>query len=127
MEINIVSRNGMKLAVLQSSDLPNSDLLITDLQSALDLMATIGFQYHCQRIILPKEALLDDFFDLSTGFAGEILQKFVNYSVKLAIYGDFSLSLSPALKAFIYESNKGNHICFFPTLEEAIEHLSLLH
>jgi len=40
---------------------------------------------------LNKSAICDDFFDLSTGLAGEILQKFVNYHVKIAIVGDFSL------------------------------------
>lgn len=39
---------------------------------------------------LNKEAVSDEFFALSTRLAGEILQKFVNYGIRLAVYGDFS-------------------------------------
>ncbi len=48
-------------------------------------------------------SICDDFFDLSTRLAGEILQKFINYHVKIAIIGDFSIYTSKSLKDFIYE------------------------
>ncbi|NLK43652.1 MAG: DUF4180 domain-containing protein, partial [Tissierellia bacterium] len=68
----------------------SEEVLIRDTQSALDLMATIIFEKNCNKIILDKELICEDFFILSTGIAGEILQKFINYSAKLAIIGDFS-------------------------------------
>lgn len=37
------------------------------------------------------------FFRLSTGLAGEILQKYVNYAGRVAFFGDFSLSQQEAL------------------------------
>ncbi|MCI1113670.1 DUF4180 domain-containing protein, partial [Stenotrophomonas maltophilia] len=58
--------------------------------------------------------------------AGEILQKFINYRVKIAVVGDFSVYSSQSLKDFIYESNKGNDIFFLPTEQQAIEKLSKL-
>ena len=66
----------------------------------------------------------EDFFILSTGVAGEILQKFVNYHVRAAIYGDYSHYTSKPLKDFIYESNQGKNFFFVATKEEAIQKLT---
>jgi len=74
---------------------------------------------------LSQEAICEDFFRLKTGLAGEILQKFVNYRMKIAIVGDFSIYTSKSLKDFIYESNKGKHIFFVPSEKEAIEKLRI--
>ena len=105
MKISVVKENNTEIAVVDSSE-----ILISDVQSALDFIATIGFETGCTRIVLNKSAVCEDFFDLSTRLAGEILQKFVNYQVKIAIVGDFSVYTSKSLKDFIYESNKGREI-----------------
>jgi len=76
------------------------------------------------KIILHKMIINPDFFDLKTGFAGEILQKFSNYKVKLAIIGDFSSFTSKSLRDFILESNKHGHINFVSTIDEARVRLS---
>ena len=55
------------------------ELVITDAQSALDLIATVRYETQCERIIIDKSAVAEDFFRLSTGLAGEVLQKFINY------------------------------------------------
>lgn len=99
-------------------------MIITDTQSALDLISTITYYDECERIAIYKEAIAEDFFKLSTGLAGEILQKFVNYSKKLAIIGDFSNYSSKALKDFMYECNKGNQIFFAENEQEAVKMLS---
>lgn len=98
-------------------------LLITNVQSALDLMATVRYETGCDRIILNKSAISEEFFDLSTKLAGEILQKFVNYNVKVVIIGDFSVYTSKSLKDFIYESNNGKDIFFLSDERQAIEKL----
>ncbi|WQD36273.1 DUF4180 domain-containing protein [Sphingobacterium spiritivorum] len=64
------------------------------------------------------------FFDLRTGIADEILQKFSNYRVQLAIVGEYSKYNSKSLTDFIYESNKGRHINFVNSMEEALNVLS---
>ena len=119
MEINIVLQNGYRIAVVQSDE-----LLITDTQSALDFMAAIRYQAETEIIAVNKEAITEDFFVLSTCIAGEILQKFVTYNVKLAIVGDFSGYTSKPLKDFIYESNHGSHIFFVASIDEAIKKLT---
>jgi hypothetical protein len=65
-------------------------------------------------VALPVERLHDDFFRLRTGVAGEFVQKFVTYRVRLAIVGDIArhLSASEALRDFVYECNERNEVWF---------------
>ena len=67
---------------------------------------------------------VQDFFILSTGLAGEILQKYINYGGRIAIYGDYSCYTSEPLKNFIYESNHGRDVFFVTTKEEAVGRLA---
>jgi hypothetical protein len=119
MKISTIKENNIEIAVVNSSE-----ILITDVQSALDFMATIRYDTGCDRIILNKSAICEEFFHLSTKLAGDILQKFINYHVKIAIVGDFSAYTSKSLKAFIYESNNGKDIFFLSDEKNAVEKLS---
>lgn len=121
MELKQVEKNGQRIAVI-TGEAP----LITDVQSALDLIMTVKYETGCQRIAIDKTAITESFFQLRSGLAGEVLQKFVNYHIKAAIYGDYSQYTSKALKDFIYESNSGSQILFPKTQEEAVERLSNL-
>lgn len=98
--------------------------VITDIQSGLDLIMTAKYEAETNLIAIDKSAVADEFFILSSGLAGEILQKFINYQAKIAIYGDYSKYTSKPLKDFIYESNKGKDIFFVSTKEEAVDYLS---
>ncbi|NDI35012.1 DUF4180 domain-containing protein [Chengkuizengella sediminis] len=80
MKITRVKENDAEIAIVNSSD-----VLITDVQSALDFMATVNYEAGCNCIILNKSALCEEFFNLKTKLAGEILQKFINYQMKIAI------------------------------------------
>lgn len=121
MNITKVEASGRAIAVVSSTE-----IIIEDVQSALDLMATVQYESGCDRMVLDKSLLSETFFDLRTRLAGEILQKFINYHVKVAIVGDFSVYSSKSLQDFIYESNNGNHIFFLSTEQQAIEKLSSL-
>ena len=92
----------------------------------MDFIATVSFETGCYRFILNKSAICEEFFDLKTKLAGDILQKFVNYHVKIAIVGDFSVYTSKSLRDFIYESNKGKTIFFLQDEKQAIEKLGLV-
>lgn len=119
MTIETLLRQGKKIAVLSSAE-----LAITDVQSALDLIMTVRYETGAEGIVINKEALTEKFFVLSSGFAGEILQKFVNYRVKFAVYGNFTGYTSKPLKDFIYESNQGKDVFFADTKEKALEWLT---
>ena len=71
-------------------------------------------------LIIPVSRLSPDFFKLSTGLAGAILQKCTNYSMKVAIVGDISAytAKSGPLRDFVYESNKHGHVRFVATEAE---------
>ncbi len=102
----------------------SKEAVITDVQSALDMMMTVQYETGAKRIAVNKEAFSEQFFILSSGLAGEILQKFVQYRVKLAVYGDYSKYTSKPLRAFISESNRGRDIFFTDTEKAAIERLN---
>lgn len=119
MKTEIITQNHTMVAVVESKE-----CLITDVQSALDFMVEVKYGTGCTNIALNKEAFAEDFFVLSTCLAGEVLQKFVNYGIRLAIYGDFSGYTSKPLKDFMYESNHGRDIYFQPTVAQAVERLA---
>ncbi|MCI8345716.1 MAG: DUF4180 domain-containing protein [Clostridia bacterium] len=108
-----------EIAIIKSND-----IIIKDAESAIDFIMTIKYETNCNKIALNKEAVIEDFFILSKGMAGEILQKFINYQTKIAIYGDYSKYTSKPLKDFIYESNKGKDIFFVENEDEAIKMLN---
>ena len=99
-------------------------MVFTDVQSALDVLMTAKYDVGTKNIVIDKKLIVEDFFILSTGLAGEILQKYTNYGGRIAIYGDYSRYTSKPLKDFIYESNKGKNVFFVSTKEEAINMLT---
>lgn len=71
------------------------------------------------RLVLHRRALPPEFFVLRSGFAGELLQKFVNYHVRVAIVGDFSDVPGESFAALVREANRGRHLFFVPDVEAA--------
>ena len=76
------------------------------------------------RLAIDKRLVCSDFFILSTGVAGDILQKLMNYRFKAAIYGDYSHYASKPLRDFIRESNHGKDFFFVSTMKEAVQRLT---
>ncbi|SCL26327.1 DUF4180 domain-containing protein [Micromonospora inyonensis] len=90
---------------------------VVTVRDALDLVgaAFLGAQV----VAVPAGRLDDRFFSLDTRFAGEVMQKFVNYQLRLVVLGDISrhLAASSALRALVHESNRADHVWFLPDLE----------
>ena len=118
MNLTGIEENGA-LCVLVESDEP----VITDAQSAIDLLMSAQYDVGSKDIVIPKQLVDEDFFVLSTGLAGEVLQKYVNYGGRMAIYGDYSRYTSKPLRDFMYESNKGRDFFFVSTQEAALQKL----
>lgn len=119
MHIEKIPNNSVDIAIV-TDEKP----VITDTQSALDLAMSVKYETGASRIVIDKNLICGEFFILSSGIAGEILQKYINYHVKMAIYGDYSHYTSKPLRDFIYESNQGKDFFFVATKEEAIEKLT---
>lgn len=92
------------------------------LKTNADFMDLIGNASYLELydIIVHKHQLPEMFFDLKTGFAGEVLQKFSTYKLSLAIIGDFSAYKSKSLNDFIRESNRVGRIMFVNTINELL-------
>lgn len=118
MELKIFEVDQQKIAEIESRQ-----LVIHDERDALDIMADASY-HGASSLILYETNLNPAFFELRTGFAGEILLKFTNYRMKLAVIGEFEKYKSNSLQAFMSESNKGNQIFFVPDRETAIVRLS---
>ena len=119
MNITTIENNGIICAVINSET-----TVITDAQSALDLLMTAKYEAGTKNIVIRKDLIVEDFFILSSGLAGEILQKYINYGGRIAIYGDYSRYTSKPLHDFIYESNKGKDVYFVGIQEEAVDKLT---
>ncbi len=86
--------------------------------TVLDALAKV-FAAGAMTLAVPCDRLDPAFFDLRTGVAGEIVQKFVNYRIRLAIVGPLpsSAQQSAAFAAFVGESNRGSQVWFVESMD----------
>ena len=93
-------------------------------RTALDLIGD-AMGYDAQVVAIPTERVADAFFQLRSGVAGAVMQKFVNYRVRLAVVGDVSRHVgeSTALRDFVHETNQGRQVWFLADFEELGEKL----
>jgi hypothetical protein len=110
-----IHRHGTK----EITEIHTQGVQINDAQAFLEIMMNAP----SERLVIWQKSLGEEFFNLRSGLAGEILQKVVNYRMRLAIVGDFSGYASKSLHDFIYESNRGGVIVFTATIEEALSKL----
>lgn len=118
MNIEIHTANGTKIAEVTAGE-----PIITGLGDTVDLIGNLYYQ-DTDKVILHEKAITPAFFDLKNKLAGDILQKFSNYRMRLAIVGDFRKYPGKSLQDFIRESNKGGQANFVSSLSEAIKVLS---
>jgi predicted kinase len=90
---------------------------LADSDSARDLILAAG-RSGADWACVPVARVADEFFSLRTGVAGEVVQKFVNYRLRLAIVGDIAqyVAASSAFDGFVDESNRGRQLWFVPTM-----------
>jgi len=110
----------------QIAEIISDGILLRTAQDALDVMMDPEVPAP-KKLILHRHNIAADFFDLHTGLAGDVLQKFVNYHAQLAIVGDFSGIESEAFQALMRESNRGTHVFFVESVEAAKEKLTEVH
>ncbi len=86
-----------------------------------------AWHHEAAMVAIPVKRLSDDFFRLSTRLAGEVVQKFANYRLRLAIVGDISqwISQSKSLRDFIYEANHGQVVWFIADTDELFRRLGI--
>lgn len=114
MTLNEHQAGGRRIAEVMADG-----LLITTPSDALDLLGNVYYQGF-DGMILHVNNITPAFLDLRNGMAGEVLQKFSNYRMKLAIIGNLGGYESKALQDFIRESNQGKLVNFRTSVEEAL-------
>ena len=115
MEIKIHTIDDRKIAEITSDD-----VVLQTVEDAVDLIGNMSYQGF-DKLIIHEENMISDFFELKNKIAGNILQKFSQYSMPLAIIGDFEKYESKSLNDFIFESNKGKQINFVTTVEDGLK------
>jgi Domain of unknown function (DUF4180) len=93
--------------------------------SALDVLIDAS-NADAATVAVPCTRLDPGFFDLSTGAAGEIVQKFATYRMRLAIIGPLppGARSSNAFVAFVHEANRGSQTWFMETMDDLRERLA---
>jgi hypothetical protein len=87
-------------------------------QDALEWVALCGEEHiHC--LMIHSNNLTQDFYQLQTGVAGAILQKFVTYSIKVAAILTPKLVNQGRFCEMVMEANRGRHFHVFYAIEEA--------
>ncbi|MET7532639.1 DUF4180 domain-containing protein [Streptomyces goshikiensis] len=94
-------------------------------REVLDLIGNAGYQ-GAEWVVVPAERFDDAFFRLRTRVAGDIVQKFVQYRLGMAVIGDISrhTEASSALRDFVRECNRGRQTWFLADVEELRERLA---
>ncbi|WP_030591903.1 DUF4180 domain-containing protein [Streptomyces anulatus] len=117
---DIVEHHGIPVLVCDADG-----ATIAHVQDALDHLIGAAFQ-NADVVAVPSTRLDDSFFDLSTGFAGDVLQKFANYQLRLVVVGDIDrhLAASSALPDLVREANRGRDIWFVPDLDALADRLA---
>ena len=118
--MKIISHN---IADKKVAEVSSNEVIIKSAEDGKDLLGNIYYQGY-DNVIIHENNITQDFFDLKNGIAGEILQKFSNYRIRLAIIGDFKKYTKKSIRDFIYESNRNGHINFVDSLSEALDKLS---
>ncbi|QIP15316.1 DUF4180 domain-containing protein [Spirosoma aureum] len=118
MDIKTHTINDIKIAEVVSDT-----IVVKTTDDGLDLLGNLYYQ-DFDRIIIHEENITPDFFDLKSGIAGEMLQKFSTYRVRLAVVGDFAKYPGKSIKDFIIESNRTRQINFVNSTAEALSRLS---
>jgi hypothetical protein len=80
--------------------------------------------HRVDRVMLYSENLPHRFFDLSSGEAGAILQKFRNYNIRLAVVCSSSVRLSRRFGEMVAEERRGRNFGLFETRDSARQWLS---
>lgn len=109
-----VMENGTKKYI----ELISSQTPLNTEQDAVDLVALCR-EHDLDFLMLHGEALSEDFFNLRTGVAGRMMQKFITYSVKTAVVIPDPSVNKGRFKEMVTESNRSNQFGVFASREDA--------
>jgi len=113
MYYKVIEKNNSRYIECDSAEAP-----LRSEQDALDLIGAC-FENETSLVILHAGMLSDDFLNLRTGLAGQILQKLINYHIKAAAVIAHGPEIQGRFKELLAESNKGNDFRVFGSTADA--------
>lgn len=107
--MNTISAVGGKQVLTVAPEAPT----LGSEQDAVDLLGE-AFGHEATVVVVPADRVAEDFYQLRTKVAGDVVRKFQMYRVRLVILGDITarLAASDAFRSFVHEINKGSDIWF---------------
>jgi Domain of unknown function (DUF4180) len=89
------------------------------IRSFRDISDAVAACFGTDGLILTKDDLAQEFFDLHSGLAGELFQKFINYKLRLAIVLPDPEAYGERISELAYEHKSHNTIRFVRSKDEA--------
>ena len=116
-------RSGRWYSRFETDTVKVADLTATDfrLNRPADVLELVGSG--TDRAVIHEQQINPEFFDLSSGFAGEVVQKCQNYGLRVAVVVEPGKTRSTHFQQFAGESNRQNRFVFVATVAEALERL----
>jgi PadR family transcriptional regulator AphA len=97
-------------------------IIVSKEKDAMDLLSACASN-QCRRILLHSDSLSSEFFDLKTGLAGSVLQKFINYKIRAAAIIPVETIGNGRFFEMVAESNRGSDFRVFQDRDKAVEWL----
>jgi len=94
------------------------------IDAASDIATALGASVENGGLVLDEKDLSADFFDLRTGFAGDVLQKFTNYRARLAIVVADASAYGSRFSELAYEHRTHKSVRFISSLAQARQWLT---
>jgi hypothetical protein len=119
MEFEVIERNGTKVveAVADGASTLAGPTVLEAIAAC--------WEHGTVRLLAHTASLPARFFDLKSGEAGEILQKYRNYGVRLAVVGGLAEAAASArFSEAMIEENRQPHFRLFAEREQAIAWLA---
>lgn len=114
--MNVILENGSTIPYITIGD---AEPVIQKISDALDLVAACG-EMGTGLLLLKAENLSPAFFDLSSGLAGDILLKFTNYQMKVALVIPRNLPVSERFAEFASETRFNREFRIFHQEDSAL-------
>ncbi|MDZ7797332.1 MAG: DUF4180 domain-containing protein [Candidatus Marinimicrobia bacterium] len=106
------------MAVMEDIDTP-----MNSTEDILDFIAYAA-DHGTNKLMIKKEHLHADFFRLNTRLADDIIRKFIDHYMKVAIVGDLSETKCAGLNAHIRRDRRSAYVFFTDSVDAAVKYLT---
>jgi hypothetical protein len=120
VNVQVSERHGVRVLVL-----PETGPVIAGEADAMDVVGQ-AFGEEAEIVAVPVARLTPEFVRLASGVAGAIVQKFVNYRLRLVVVGPLEQHGPPSgpVADWVREANRGRELWFVADLDELDARLS---